>query len=149
MDVINIVAYTTFITAGFAGAYMLLLAAEMKSGKRRAEKFRNHLDRKVTGMMDTVGRNAKVVSRVYKRGSDEVEKDLIDPVTKPILETQHKYVALKTGERNVRRAGMSKTSPHLQKLLKQNKKAGRNQSARFRQRLKKLQKEAQKENNKK
>ena len=149
MDVINIVAYTTFITAGFTGAYMLLLAAEVKSGRRKAEKFRSYLDRKVTAMMGKVERNAKVVSRMYKKGSDEVEKDLIDPVTKPILETQHRYVTLKTGERSVRRAGMSKTSPHLQKLLKQNKKVGRNQSARFRRRLKKLQKEAQKENNKK
>lgn len=149
MNVAEIIAYTTFVTAGLTVAYVVLLAVEVKKGKRVAEQFRHYLDEKTVMLLKKVGKSVGVVSDIYERGSDEVEKDLIDPVAKPILKTQHKYVVLKTGERKIRRAGVSKISPHLQKLLKRNKKASKSQVARFRRKLKKLQQEVQQEQHKK
>lgn len=150
MDAIKIVAYTTFATAGFTAVYAALLVAEVRRGERiTAKRLRNYLDRKTIAIIEKIGKNIEAVNKIYEKGSDEVEKDIIDPVTKPILETQYKYVTLKTGERKIRRTGVSKTSPHLQKLLKRNKKAGKNQSERFKRKLKKLQQEVRREKAKK
>ena len=91
MNAAEIVAYITFITAGLTIAYVILLAMEVRSGKRSAQGFRQYLDRKTITLTEKMGRNMKVVNKIYEKGSDEVEKDLIDPVTKPLLETQHKY----------------------------------------------------------
>ena len=147
MSTAEVVAYVTFVTAGLTIAYVILLSIEVRKGTRIGKTFRQYLDRKTTALAKKMGRNVRVINDIYEKGSDEVEKDLIDPVTKPILQTQHKYTALKTGEGKIRRAGLSKTSPHLQALLKRNKRASKNQAARFRKRLKELQREVQREKN--
>lgn len=145
MELVTVVVYTTFITAGLIVVYALLLTVEVKKEKRAVKKFRIFLDTKMLALFERVGKGVGLVSVLYRKGSDEVEKDLIDPVTKPIVDTRRKYIALKTGERKIRRAGLSRTSPHLQKLLQKSNKSGKKKSRKSRKKIKKLQQEVQRE----
>ena len=117
MDAIVVTAYTVFGVATIAVLYSILLVVEVKKGVRFFESFRRRLDRRVVALISVVSRNAGSVSSLYERGSHEVEKDLIDPLTKPIVETQQRYTEMKTGEREIRHVGKSNISPHLRKLL--------------------------------
>ena len=147
MSVTIIIACTTLITSVVTIAYAVLITNEVRKGKRIARKFRGYLDDKICLLFGKVGKGAEVVGSLYRKGSDEVEKDLIDPVAKPIVDTRHKYIMLKTGERRIRRVGLSKTSPHLQKLLQKNRQFNsKKRSGKFRKKLALLRKEVQRQN---
>ena len=141
MDGTTVVAYATFITAGLTFAYITAVTSEIRKGKRIAAKFRGALDEKILTLFENTKEVTKTIRSLCRKGGDEVEKDLIDPVTKPIIETKHKYDTLKTGERKIRRVGMSKISPHLQKLLQKNRQFDKNRYKKFRKKLKQLQQE--------
>lgn len=123
MDTAEIIAYSFFVTAGVTTLYLILLAIETKRGIRLGRKFRQYMDQKVTTVAKRLGKNATLVNTLYERGVDEVEKDLIDPVAKPIIETQHQYTKLKTGEREIVYTGKRGVSPHLQKIVDLHKKS--------------------------
>ncbi len=122
MTVAEIVAYTLFFTAGTTVLYVVLLAVEQKRGVRFGRRFRQYLDRKVEAVARRLGKNAAFVNTLYERGLDEVEKDLIDPVAKPIVETQQRYATLKTGERDITYTGKRGASPFLQDIAEMRKK---------------------------
>lgn len=117
MGATEIVSYATISTAGLTMLYITVLTFEVKRGKRIGEKFRKHLDKKMYALIRRVGRNIGVLKKLYERGSNEVEKDLINPATRPITEARQKYAILKTGKRKIRRAGRLKASPHIQEML--------------------------------
>ena len=48
----------------------------MKKGVRLGKKFRAYLDQKTIALTKGLNKNAALVSTLYERGSDEVEKDL-------------------------------------------------------------------------
>ena len=116
------IAVSIIVVAGITVGYVLLLAIEMKKGVRFGKKIRHYLDKKVVTVMQRVRHDAASVSELYERGSNEVEKDLIDPITKPIIETQQRYTILKTGEREIKQAKKERVSPYLQELLNRDKK---------------------------
>ena len=123
MTVAEIVAYTLFFTAGITVLYVVLLAVEQKRGVRFGKRFRQYLDRKVEAAAKRLGKNAAFVNKLYERGVDEVEKDLIDPVTKPIIETQQRYTTLKTGERDLAYTGKKNASPFLREIAEMRRKS--------------------------
>ena len=122
MTITEIVAYTLFATAGVTALYSILIAVEVKRGVRLGKKFRQYMDQKVIAAVRRMGKNAELINTLYERGSDEVEKDLIDPVTKPIVETQQQYLKLKTGEREIAYTGKRHASPHLRKITEMHNK---------------------------
>ena len=143
MDVNVLVAYSLFITAGITILYVILIIIETKKGIRVGKKIRIYIDQKTTALTKQMGENATLVNVLYERGSDEVEKDLIDPVTRPILKTQQRYTKLKTGEREIGRTEKENTSPHLQKMLVMHKKRMEVGRRRSRKQRKKIRKELQ------
>ena len=126
MSIAEIVAYTLFFTAGIAVLYVVLLAVEQKRGVRFGKRFRQYLDRKVEVAARRLGKNVAFVNRLYERGIDEVEKDLIDPVAKPIVETQQRYATLKTGERDIAYTGKKNASPFLRDIAEMRKEEKKN-----------------------
>ena len=116
MTITEIVAYTLFVTAGVAVLYSILIAVEVKKGVRFGKRFRQYLDQKVVAGVKRLGKGAEIINALYEQGSDEVEKDLIDPVTKPIVETQQQYLKLKTGEREIAYTGKRHASLHLRQI---------------------------------
>ena len=90
MDVVEIVAYSLFVTAGITVSYSILLAVEIKKGVRFGKRFRQYADQKIMLLLKYIGKKIAFANALYDRGVDEVEKDLIDPVTKPITDTQQR-----------------------------------------------------------
>ena len=144
MTIAEIVAYTLFFTAGSTVLYVVLLVVEQKRGVRFGKRFRQYLDRKVEAVARRLGKNAAFVNTLYERGIDEVEKDLIDPVAKPIVETQQRYATLKTGERDITYTGKRGASPFLRDIAemrqeeKKNKKKKRKKRRRGKNRRRTL-----------
>ena len=143
MDSTVLVSYTLLVTGGITILYVLLLAIEAKKGVRLGKKFRTYLDRKTTALTKGLNKNAALVNTLYERGTDEVEKDLIDPMTKPIIETQQRYIKLKTGEREIKHAEKKDASPHLRKMLHTHKRRMKANRRRSRKQRKKMRKEMQ------
>lgn len=134
MDIVGGIAYSLFTTAGVTILYIVLITAETKKGTRLiGKKSRQGADRKIVAAVKRLGKKIAFINKLYERGADEVEKDLIDPVTKPIVETQQRYDTLKTGRREIVYAGKKGVSPHLQKIVeihKKNKKKKRRKQKR-------------------
>ena len=123
MAIAEIVAYTLLVTAGVALLYSVLIVVEMKKGIRVGKRVRGYMDKKVAAVQRRLKKDVDFVNTLYERGVDEVEKDLIDPVAKPIIETQHRYTKLKTGEREIVYTGKRGVSPHLKKIVELHKKS--------------------------
>ena len=123
MDIAEIVAHSLFVTAGITILYIIIITAEVKRGVRLAKKPRQYADQKIKAVLRQIGRKVSFVNTLYERGIDEVEKDLVDPVTRPITETQQKYETLRTGRREMVNTNKKKVSTHLQKILEMHKKS--------------------------
>ena len=121
MDSALIFAYSTIVTAVFALLYAFALLREMKRGTRVLEQSRRSLDEKMSVFFQKVRSRMTFLDSLYARGIDEVERDLIDPVTRPLVETKRKYTVIKTGTHHIRRTSVKKASPHLQELLQKSK----------------------------
>lgn len=150
MDIAEIIAYTLFGTAGAAISYVILITIETKKGIRLAKKPRQYVDRKIKAALEQAGKKVAFIGTLYERGVDEVEKDLVDPVTKPIIETQQRYETLKTGRREIVSTGKKDASTHLQKILemrKKNKKKDRQRQKRKQKKQQKQEQEIQNESN--
>ena len=117
----EIIAYSLFTTSAVTIVYVVLLAAETRKGVRFGKKFRQCMDRKITQAARQFEKKIAFMNTLYERGIDEVEKDLIDPVTKPIIETQQRYTILKTGERDITYTGKKHASEHLRQIAEMHK----------------------------
>ncbi len=149
MDIAGIVAYSLFVTVGVIILYITLIVIETKKGIRFGKKFRQYADQKVKTLLEHLWGEVAFVNTLYERGVDEVEKDLIDPVTKPIVETQQKYTTLKTGKREIVHAEKKSVSTHLQKIAemhKKNKKKERQKRNRKQKKQRGQEQEAKNEN---
>ena len=143
MDIPEIAAYSLFITAGVTIAYLILITVETKKGIRFAKKPRQYTDTKVRALLNQVGKKIAFVNTLYERGVDEVEKDLVDPVAKPIVETQQRYETLKTGRREIMPIGKKGVSAHLQKIIEMRKKGKKKERQKQIRRQKKRQEREQ------
>ena len=147
MSIAEIVAYSLFVTAGVSILYIILIALETRKGIRHGKKFRQYTDQKIMALLKYLGGKISFVNTLYERGIDEVEKDLIDPVTKPIIETQQQYNTLKTGKRGMIHAEKKSVSPHLQKIVEGNKKNKKKKKRKKKQKQRKQQEQRQEEKN--
>ena len=143
MSIAEIIAYSLFTTAGITIGYLVLIAIETKKGIRYGKKFRRYADQKIIAIAKRLGKKVDAVNTLYERGADEVEKDLIDPVTKPIVETQQRYTTLKTGKREIIYTGKKGVSPHLQKIVEVHKKNNKKRRKKQNRKQRKQQKQEQ------
>lgn len=118
----EIIAYAFLVSSGVTAGYVLLIVLEVNHGNRVASDIRVRLDEKIMSMVDFLKKYLAVADRIYEKGSDAVESDLIDPIAAPIGETRKKYQTIKTGEMKIRKTPASKISPYLRRLLKKRKK---------------------------
>ena len=113
----SIIAYSFMVTSGIAVGYVVLVLLESNYSNRVASDFRLYLDTKMVALVRYMQRYMRIADSLYKRGSGAVEADLIDPLTMPITETQKQYTIIKTGEKKIRKAPISRISPYLRDLI--------------------------------
>ena len=109
--------YSIFILSGVAIGYVTLIVMEVNYSNRFASDVRLALDQKLFDILQRFRRYLRGLIRMYEKGSDAVESDLIDPIADPIAETKGKYQILKTGRMHIKNRPVTKISPYLRKLL--------------------------------
>lgn len=114
----EVVVYTFLSTAAVSIVYTVIVAIEVKTGKRFARKVREQLDALVVKAVRRARRGIRRIGFLYEQGEDAVEQDLIDPLTAPAEKTKQQYEKLKTGKSRLHRVSVKKLSPYLQNLMR-------------------------------
>ncbi len=109
--------HITVIVSLSALLYLALILCEHHFGVRIASGFRKYIDDRALAAVRKLEIGIAYMTNVYKKGSDAVEHDLIDPIAEPIIETHKKYDEMKTGKVRVKKKSIKKISPHLRTLF--------------------------------
>ena len=111
------IVYSLIITSGVVIGYAALVVLETNYGNRFASDFRLYLDQKLLALIQNILGRVQVVQGVYRKGSNAIENEIIDPIAKPIKKTKKRYDTLRTGKVQIRSQPLTALSPYLRKLV--------------------------------
>lgn len=92
---------------------LILFICEQKTNKRLFPNVRGSLDEKINDLYKKLD--------LFDFVGEKIEKEIIDQVAEPINKTKEKYNKIKTGEKDIKSKAVSRSSKHIQHLLKEKK----------------------------